>query len=239
MKSNRKFIDFFVVVLSLIIFYSCTKDDLDSQSTPEITTGEATFWAGSNLGVGNITVTCNGSSQIISGYYDSVIPSCGAASTANFNLYPGTYSYSAIGGSSSWNGTITVTSGGCSKIQLTGSGTGGNLSLNGRWSRNDIAITISGSNGVFNAFYNGNWKSAADKGFVKLGDLYLKNISNVNSTKWNAQPLWVFGTNGMAEGVKWGTDGTIVMSSDGNTFTITGTSPLTGVIGSATFTRVN
>jgi hypothetical protein len=38
-----------------------------------------------DLGVGNITVICNGMTQIITGYYPST-PSCGASSSANFNM---------------------------------------------------------------------------------------------------------------------------------------------------------
>lgn len=88
-------------------------------------TGQAIFWTASDLGVGSITVTCNGSTRTVSSYYSSGAPSCGASGAANFTLNPGTYSYSASGGSLTWSGTINITIGGCSKLQLTGNGTGG------------------------------------------------------------------------------------------------------------------
>lgn len=226
------------IILSTVLqLSSCIDDTMDN---PVETTGQAMFWVASDLGVGSITVICNNISLTINSYYSSGPPSCGASGTANFTLSPGTYPFNATGGSKTWNGIITVTSGGCSTMQLTSSGTGGSFSLNGKWSGSDgRIIKISGANGVFNSFGSGNWKSAEDKGFVKVGDLYLKNISNINSTKWNAQPLWISGTNGVVEAVKWGADGTITMGSDGNTITLTGTSPFSGSIGSAIFTRIN
>lgn len=90
--------------------------------TPGGTTGDesgnAMFWVSSDLGVGYITVSCNGMSQTISSYYDSA-PSCGAASCANFGLKPGVYQYTASAETMTWSGSVTVTSGGCSRIQLT------------------------------------------------------------------------------------------------------------------------
>lgn len=207
------------------------------------TSGQAMFWIASDLGVGAISVTCNGSTKTFNSFYNSGAPACGATGVANFTLNPGTYSYTASGGTLKWSGTITVTSGGCFKMQLTGSGGGGtgtNLSINGKWQGSDgRIITISGSSGVFNSFGTGIWKSAADKGIVKVGDLFLRNISNVNSTKWNSQQLWLQNTNGVPSSVKWGADGTIMISSNGNSFTLTSTNPDNGVSGSITFTRVN
>lgn len=205
----KKISNYFKVVIMLIAILqisSCTKDDITS--TPPETSGQAMFWIASDLGVGTISVSCNGSTKTFNSYYSSGAPSCGASGAANFTLIPGTYSYSASGGSLTWSGSITVTSGGCSKLQFTGSvggGIGSNLSLNGKWQGSDgRIITISGSNGVFNSFGTGAWKSAADKGIVKVGDLFLKNISNINSTKWNSQQLWIHSTNGVADSVKWG-----------------------------------
>ena len=83
------------------------------------------FWIASDLGLGAITVSCNGSTKTFNSYYTSGAPSCGATGAANFTLNPGTYAYSASAGSVTWNGNITVTTGGCSKLQLTYSGTGG------------------------------------------------------------------------------------------------------------------
>ena len=83
--------------------------------------GDAIFYTLSDLGCGTITVQLNGGSKSFNQYYNST-PNCGASGCANFsNLPAGTYSYSA----SSSNGctwptsSITITSGGCSKVQLT------------------------------------------------------------------------------------------------------------------------
>lgn len=82
------------------------------------TTGNATFWVQTDLGCGNITVVLNGTSGVISNYYSSN-PSCNASGSANFELPAGTYSYSASCTNLTWNGTITITNGGCSTMQLT------------------------------------------------------------------------------------------------------------------------
>lgn len=240
MKKIKKYLKIIIILITISQISSCAEDIIDDTITnfPLESIGQAMFWTDTDLGVGSITVSCNGITKTFNSYYNSGAPSCGALGAANFNLNPGTYSYSANGGALTWNGSITVNSGGCSKMNLTVNGNGGNLSLNGKWQSSEgVTIIISGSSGVFNSFGTGNWKAAADKGFVKLGDLYLRNISNVNSTKWNAQTLWYFGTNGIVEGVKWGSDGTIIMSTNGSTFTLTGM--LDGFSSSKVFNRVN
>lgn len=241
MKTTNQYFRIIFLIIAIIQISSCTEDTVNDTSD---ITGQAMFWVASDLGVGSITVYCNGTNRTISSYYSSEVPSCGASGAANFTLDPGTYSISASGGSKTWNGSITVTSGGCSKIQLTNNGgveTGGNLSLNGKWSDSESRIiTISGSSGAFNSFGTSiRWKSAVDKGFVKVGDLYLRNIANVNTTKWNTQILWIAGFNDVVTAVEWGTEGTILLSTDGNTFTLTGISPFSGSSGSASFTRIN
>jgi hypothetical protein len=94
----------------------CSKTQLTGSAT---TTGQAMFWIASDLGCGNITVTCNGLSSTISSYYSSGAPTCGASGSATFNLSAGTYSFSAKCTNKTWTGTITVTANGCSKLQLT------------------------------------------------------------------------------------------------------------------------
>ncbi len=99
---------------------SCTKET--GTNTPTATTGNAIFWVASDLGVGTIGVTCNNNTQIIRGYSTSGTPSCGAAACANFTLSPGTYSFTAVAGSTQWSGNVTITSGGCTPLQLKGNG---------------------------------------------------------------------------------------------------------------------
>lgn len=80
-------------------------------------TGTATFWVNSDLGCGSITVNCNNQSGTITSYYSSA-PNCGASGCANFTLPPGTYNFTASCTNKTWNGSITVTSGGCSRMRL-------------------------------------------------------------------------------------------------------------------------
>ncbi|MDR2918526.1 MAG: BACON domain-containing protein [Tannerella sp.] len=72
-------------------------------------TGSAMFWTRSDFGCGNISVTLNGQTRTITGYYYQGTPSCGATYTATFSNLPyGTYSYTASCSGRHWSGTITV-----------------------------------------------------------------------------------------------------------------------------------
>ncbi len=82
------------------------------------TLGNVIFWCNQDHGCGNISVTLNGSSGTISQYYSSSTPSCGAGGSANFQLAAGTYNYSAKCSKYTWNGSVTVSSGGCFKMRL-------------------------------------------------------------------------------------------------------------------------
>lgn len=227
----------FIFVVCIMLF-SCTKEEEPIVAAE--TNGNATFWVASDLKVGNIAVTCNGSTQIINGYYNSVIPSCGANSCANFNLLPGTYTFTAVGGSLSWNGSITVFSGGCTKQELINDGGGGGgYSLNGKWlASGGLGILISGNTGTFYSFNSG-WQPFADKGIISVGSLKIKNIAQVNTSTWNCQVLFSLINNVSSSGIAWSNDGTITMSSDGNSITISATSPFSGDYFAATHTRVN
>lgn len=81
-------------------------------------TGQGMFWIQSDLGCGNITVTISGVSKTITSYYSSS-PSCGSSGCATYNLSPGTYVYTASCSGYTWGpSNITISSGGCSKMQL-------------------------------------------------------------------------------------------------------------------------
>ena len=82
-------------------------------------TGNVMFWTSSDLGCGNISVSVANSSGIISQYYTSGSPDCGAGGCATFTLAPGNYSFTASCDGNSWNGSVTVTAGGCFKMRLT------------------------------------------------------------------------------------------------------------------------
>lgn len=90
----------------------------DGENGGNTSTGTAMIWTQVDHGCGPISVTVNGSTQAVSSYYSSGAPSCGANGCASFTLPPGTYSVSASCSSATWSGSITVTSGGCSKLRL-------------------------------------------------------------------------------------------------------------------------
>ena len=82
-------------------------------------TGKATFWTQSDFGCGNITVYVSNTSGTISGYFSSGNPGCNADSSANFQLSPGTYDWTASCSNYNWSGTITINEDNCSTMQLT------------------------------------------------------------------------------------------------------------------------
>lgn len=81
--------------------------------------GQAIFYTVSDLSCGIITVNCGGTSQTITAYYPGGSVSCGASSCANFVLSPGTYNYQASCSGYIWNGSVTITGGGCAKKLIT------------------------------------------------------------------------------------------------------------------------
>ena len=88
-------------------------------SSGSSTTGKASLWVTSDLGWGNITVVLNDtSSSTISQFYSNGSPGCDAGGSANFELPSGTYNYTASCSGYTWNGTITITNGQCSTMQL-------------------------------------------------------------------------------------------------------------------------
>lgn len=101
----------------MLVFLGCKKDP---PPDPTPTNGQVVFWVASDFGCGNITVTLNGISKAITGFSGTGSPTCGAGEAATFEIAPGTYTYSAACNSKTWNGTVTITSGSCSKIELTG-----------------------------------------------------------------------------------------------------------------------
>jgi uncharacterized protein (TIGR02145 family) len=113
----------FAITLSVMVsflFRGCVKEPVVPQ------TGQVMFWVASDLGCGpTITVNCNGEIKLISKYYSGGTPSCDADGCATFSMAPGDYSFTAFCSGKNWSGTVTVTSGGCSTMQLTASGGGG------------------------------------------------------------------------------------------------------------------
>ena len=240
-----------ILVMSIIILFTsaCKKEEIKNTNNVSGSTtnnsgstgnGSVLFWISSDLGCGNIKVTINGSTNYISSYY-SASPSCGASGCANFTLPIGSYNYTASCDSYTWSGTVKSTSNGCSKMQLTGNSDGStsNMDLNGKWINDGTGIQISGSSATFYCF-GGNWQTANSKGFVNTNSLKLKNIyKNTATNSWNCQDLYMTTTNNVIDGTTWSNDGTISMSSDGNSITIESTGPISGNFRSIIYTRVN
>jgi hypothetical protein len=129
--------------------------------------GQVMFWASSDLGCGNITVSCNGSSAQVSAY-SSTAPSCGTIGAATFSLSPGTYNYSAsCTGGLTWSGTATVTANGCNKIQLVQSG--GSSTGGGFFANNTVTFWIASDLGCGNITVNCNGTSRTITSYYSSG----------------------------------------------------------------------
>ena len=135
------------------------------------------------------------------------------------------------------SGTFTSPSGGGQlPICISNNGPECSRSLDDKWiTSSGTGIVISGTTGAFYSFSN-SWQDFFNAGIVSMGSLNLKNISQVNSMEWNCHVLYQKRINGTPDSVDWATDGTIVMSSDGNTITVSAT--LSTGFASATYTRV-
>ena len=135
------------------------------------------------------------------------------------------------------SGTFTSPSGGEQlPICISNNGIACNYSLDDKWiSSSGTGIRISETTGVYYSF-NNNWQDFVNAGFLNTGSLALKNISKVNSKKWNCHVLYNNRIDGTPNSILWATDGTIVMSADGNTITVSAT--LNTSFASVTYTRV-
>jgi hypothetical protein len=92
--------------------------------------------------------------------------------------------------------------------------------LDGVWDRtvggnNIIVITFSGASAVITNFAqnqtNAAWKNAQDKGFIKVGDPYIRNIQSTGATTWSCEVLELNADN---TGIRWDS-GTITMQANG------------------------
>ena len=118
-------------------------------------------------------------------------------------------------------------------------GTPTTQSLNGVWASNiGTLITVSGSTGVLSALGtpSGLWGDAINKGYLKIGEQYWKNLTSTGNLTWSGQVL-LFNVNtsnpDVALNVHW-SDCTFTMSSDGITLQRYAPSSMTP---SATYTR--
>ena len=126
---------FFVLTVSVALFQlsSCAKKEgctdptalnYDSSAEDDNGTctykGSAIFWNDVASGLGNVAVQmADGTTGVITADYTSA-PDCGESSCFTYTAEPGTYSFSAaeVGGTATWNGSVTITSNGCVSYRL-------------------------------------------------------------------------------------------------------------------------
>ena len=121
--------------------------------------GQAIFWIKSDLGCGNVAVTCNGVTKSIRGFNGVGAPTCGSSGPATFEFPVGTYSFSAQCGAQKWNGSVTIASGVCNQNELVPNNP--NPSSTGQvtfWSQSDLKcgnvnVTCNGVTRTISSFY--------------------------------------------------------------------------------------
>jgi hypothetical protein len=167
--------------------------------------------------------------------------SCAAADAACSSA--GVVTGSGFGGAAGYvcsNGNCSYVSSGASYSSLSAcqsSCGGNNFSLDDHWlAPSGTGIIISGQNGVFYAF-SSNWQLFVNNGTVNVGTLKVRYITQINSTTWSCQALFLQLIDGDPITVEWSVDGTLTMSSDGTSITASATSPFSNGIGSETYYR--
>ena len=65
--------------------------------------------------------------------------------------------------------------------------------INGDWSNGATLVRISGSTGTIRQFQNINslWQNAVDKGYVRIGNQYFRNLNQTGNMTWEGQRLLV------------------------------------------------
>jgi len=133
---------------------------------------------------------------------------------------PGTTIYYRVAAYSS-NGTEGAMSNTASATTLSA----GSYSLNGIWSTSSgYQVSISGSTGIVSSFGTPSaiTQDAINKGYVKLGDQDLRNLTSTGNLTWSGQIL-VFSSNQASPNVATGTSWVscnITMSANGQTIDI-------------------
>jgi hypothetical protein len=104
--------------ITLHLILACGLIGAISSCKKEEYKGDAVFWQKTGNTFGTTVVSIDGVSSNITSDYSSA-PSCGASGCAVFNdLEVGSHSYSASDGTSTWNGSITITRDNCTKYEL-------------------------------------------------------------------------------------------------------------------------
>lgn len=118
-----------------------------------------------------------------------------------------------------------------------------NDSFKGNWkssSGSTPSMVLAGSSTglTYHIISSGSVLNALNSGFIKLGDYYIKNLVK-QGNGWKADVQWrrYYASSEQVLEVKYSPNSTIVMNSDGKSFTISSTSPWDGSLGTITFYR--
>ena len=122
-------------------------------------------------------------------------------------------------------GTYTRTAGGNNWTKGSATASAPAPSLNGKWRiqpAGNVFILISGNNAVYSDFYDpvGLIGSAADKGYIKEGTQYLRNLKSTGNSTWSGQVLEIRYNNSnpnVATGTRWVN---CTLTKNGVTFTV-------------------
>lgn len=124
LRNLKHILPFLIAIFGLVSLFSCKKEIPEPTTTYQspsgggggTTAGRVTFW-NNNTSVGNITVYCLSTSATITA---NIAPSsCNTSGCANFSGAPGVYNFSASSTTGeTWNGSVTLTSGGCLLMHL-------------------------------------------------------------------------------------------------------------------------
>ena len=94
-----------------------------------------------------------------------------------------------------------------------------NMSLDDVWqSSAGTIVKINGNSGVFQAF-SPTWQEFADAGFIKIGDLQIKDIVKISDNQWSCSVRYWFTLDEEPYEVGWSDKATITMSDDGTYYT--------------------
>ena len=138
---------FIIPIIAMLLIASCKKDD----GNQNYSTANLTFWTAINCSPNPITVKVDSQTAMITEYFPNAAPTCGNQSCANFNLPAGTYTYTATNGDTTWNGSVSVTKGGCTMQPLYCST--GNVTFWVDSAANNIKVTLdNGSTHITTAF---------------------------------------------------------------------------------------
>jgi hypothetical protein len=116
-----------------------------------------------------------------------------------------------------------------------------NMSLDGKWQLSDFTVSINGNTGVWSQISRTSalTNSAIDKGYIKAGAAYLRNLTKTGTDTWTGQVLTILAYNSaptVAVNTQWN-NCTIKMASDGLSFTCTYSTSNEGSL-TKTYTRI-